>query len=329
MKKVLLATAVAAMAFTSCSQNEEFENAGQTEIGFNSIVKNSTRATEVNLEGLKDIGFKVYAYNTGTDQIGTGVLNKPIMKNESVTWSTDKWTSAKYYWPSTGNVQFFAYSSSKSSLVLTASATDKFPTLVDYTVPALASDQEDLLIAQSADKTKESQTISFAFNHALTQVNFSIKGKDNLNYTVSAIKLSGIGNKGTYKYEDNSWITVTGSETYACAISGTPADNKVSGITAKPVGTEPLMLLPQTLNGAKVIVSYIVTDSNGDEVYKAIDKESPIATTWNPGKKVRYTLELTNDATEIGWDVSSVDGWSSDSNIETDNGVTPTTPVNP
>ena len=37
MKKVLLATAVAAMAFTSCSQNEEFENAGQVEIGFNSI----------------------------------------------------------------------------------------------------------------------------------------------------------------------------------------------------------------------------------------------------------------------------------------------------
>lgn len=326
MKKVLLATAVAAMAFTSCSQNEEFENAGQVEIGFNSIVKNSTRAAEVDLIELKKQGFKVYAYNTGSDLIGTGVLNKPIMKNESITWNTNKWTSAKYYWPSTGNVQFFAYSS-KSSLALTASTTDKYPTLVDYTVPALASAQEDLLIAQATDKTKVSATIDFVFSHALTQVNFSIKGEDDLKYTVNEIKLSGIGNKGTYKYENNTW-TVTGSETYICAISATPADNLVIGTTAKSVSSEPLMLLPQKLTTAKVIVSYIVTDSNNNEVYKAIDKESSITTTWNPGKKVRYTLELTNDATEIGWNVTSVDEWSSDSNKEEDNDITPVTPEN-
>lgn len=326
MKKVLLATAVAAMAFTSCSQNEEFENAGQVEIGFNSIVKNSTRAAEVDLIELKKQGFKVYAYNTGSDLIGTGVLNKPIMENESITWNTNKWTSAKYYWPSTGNVQFFAYSS-KSSLALTASTTDKYPTLVDYTVPALASAQEDLLIANATDKTKVSATIDFVFSHALTQVNFSIKGEDDLKYTVNEIKLSGIGNKGTYKYENNTW-TVTGSETYICAISATPADNLVIGTTAKSVSSEPLMLLPQKLTTAKVIVSYIVTDSNNNEVYKAIDKESSITTTWNPGKKVRYTLELTNDATEIGWNVTSVDEWSSDSNKEEDNDITPVTPEN-
>lgn len=321
MKKVLLATAVAAMAFTSCSQNEEFENAGQVEIGFNSIVKNSTRATEVNLDGLKNIGFKVYAYNTGTSQSGTGVLNKPIMENESVTWNTDKWTSAKYYWPSTGNVQFFAYSS-KSDLTLTASETDKYPTLVDYTVPASASEQEDLLIAKATDQTKASSTINFVFSHALTQVNFSIKATDNLNYTVSEIKLSGIGNNGTYKYEDNSWTTVSGTETYACVLSTTTANNEVTGTTAKPVGTEPLMLLPQTLTNAKVIVSYVVTDSNGNEVYKATGKESSITAEWSPGKKVRYTLELTNDATEIGWDVTFVDEWSSESNSEENSNVT-------
>ena len=45
MKKILLAV-TAALAITSCSQNEEFENAGQkAEINFGSIVSNSTRAT--------------------------------------------------------------------------------------------------------------------------------------------------------------------------------------------------------------------------------------------------------------------------------------------
>lgn len=49
MKKILFA-AVAALAITGCSQNEEIEKAAQTtEIGFNAIVKNTTRAAVTNM----------------------------------------------------------------------------------------------------------------------------------------------------------------------------------------------------------------------------------------------------------------------------------------
>ena len=37
------------------------------------------------------------------------------------------------------------------------------------------------------------------------------------------------------------------------------------------------------------------------------------------GKKVRYTLALTNNATSIGWEVTSVDEWTKDN--EEDKGV--------
>ena len=55
MKKILLAV-TAALAITSCSQNEEFENEGQkTEINFTTIVSKATRASELKTEGLKTI----------------------------------------------------------------------------------------------------------------------------------------------------------------------------------------------------------------------------------------------------------------------------------
>ena len=81
MKKILLAV-TAALAITGCSQNEEFENAGQNAvINFESIVSNATRATEMKLDELKTQGFHVYAYNTGDAVVGTGTLNKSIMEN--------------------------------------------------------------------------------------------------------------------------------------------------------------------------------------------------------------------------------------------------------
>lgn len=319
MKKILFAIA-AATAITGCSQSEEFENVEQrAEIGFNSIVKNATRAAEVNLDGLKLQGFNVYAYNTGNDVIGTGVLDKSIMENEEVKWNTNQWESAKYYWPSTGNVQFFAYSSSKK-LALTVGSTDKYPTLVGYEVASAAEQQEDLLVTMATDKTKADATVNFTFSHALTQINFSIKSKaeDGLTYTVSSIEIDGVNNKGTYQYEKNSWINLDGSIKYTYPLIADAT--VVGGATAKAIGTTSLMLLPQASSTRKILVSYSVIDKNGDEVYAtATPKEVDLSSTsWGVGKKIRYTLSLTNDATPIGWTVSDVDAWTNDNDQNND-----------
>lgn len=71
MKKILLA-AVAALAIVGCSQNEEIEKAGEkAEINFGTIVSKTTRAAETNLATLQGegIGFTVYAYNSGTEDM--------------------------------------------------------------------------------------------------------------------------------------------------------------------------------------------------------------------------------------------------------------------
>lgn len=332
MKKILFA-AVAALAITGCSQNEEIEKAAKTaEIGFNSVVSKTTRATSVNLDVLKTNGFTVYAYNTGNDAIGTGALAKNIIDKEPIAWnSTDKWHGSKaYYWPNSGKIQFFAYSS-KNVTGLTAQSSDVYPTIVDYEVPADATKQEDLLVAKANDLTKTDAKVNFIFSHALTQVNFSIKSKvnDGLTYEVTDISISEVGNKATYNY-GTGWSEPTATtSSYTYPISKTATDNQVAGdaSTVKILDTSNLMmLLLQTLsNKAKILVKYKVMDKNGDTVYGdalTTGKEIVIGdgtTKWGMGKKVRYTLALTNNATSIGWEVTSVDEWTKDN--EEDKGV--------
>lgn len=264
--------------------------------------------------------------------MGTGTLAKNIIDKEPITWNgTDSWLGSKaYYWPNSGKIQFFAYSS-KNVTGLTAQSSDVYPTIVDYEVPADATKQEDLLVAKANDLTKTDAKVNFIFSHALTQVNFSIKSKvnDGLTYEVTDISISEVGNKATYNY-GTGWSEPTATtSSYTYPISKTATDNQVAGdaSTVKILDTSNLMmLLPQTLsNKAKILVKYKVMDKNGDTVYGdalTTGKEIVIGdgtTKWGMGKKVRYTLALTNNATSIGWEVTSVDEWTKDN--EEDKGV--------
>ncbi|MCS3101571.1 fimbrillin family protein [Bacteroides ovatus] len=97
MKKILLAV-TAALAITGCSQNEEFEAPSQkVEINFNTAV---TRATELDIDGLKSSGFQVYAYNTKAEEMSATVTLSTPWINGSATYSDSKWTvsGGPYYW---------------------------------------------------------------------------------------------------------------------------------------------------------------------------------------------------------------------------------------
>ena len=338
MKKILFA-AVAAMAITGCSQNEEIEKAAQNaEIGFNSVVSKTTRAVSADLALLKTNGFTVYAYNTGDAAMGVGTLAKNIIEKESITWSVDgsNWNGTKtYYWPNEGKIQFFAYSSTKVT-ELAAESTGTYPAITDYEVPSNVKDQEDLLVSKVNDLTKTDATVNFTFSHALTQVNFSIKSKvnDGLTYEVTEISISGVGSKATYDYGTGWTNPTTATASYTYPLSTTSTANQVAGdgTTVKALDTTDLMmLLPQTLsNTAKILVKYKVMDKNDDVVYDAFTtgKEIMISSDgqskWEMGKKVRYTLALTNDATSIAWAVTAVDDWTKD----TENNYEVETPAN-
>ena len=88
MKKILFA-ALAALAITSCSQNEEIEAPTQkTEINFRSVVGKSSRAAEATTENLESQGFILYAYNTKTitmDKVTAGSLTTTFINGKKAT----------------------------------------------------------------------------------------------------------------------------------------------------------------------------------------------------------------------------------------------------
>lgn len=180
-----------------------------------------------------------------------------------------------------------------------------------YTVAAEAS-QADLVVAQrtSQDATSNNGSVALNFNHALSQILFSAKCA-NADFTavVKTIELSGIQNAGTYTYAtsasegtaiEGAWSSVSGTASYAYLTNGTAAIAKTA---SDPIaGTNgALMLMPQTLTGAKLKVVYTVTIGSGEtaQTFDVTKENVELAGTWAPGMKYTYDLTLVSDATAI------------------------------
>lgn len=319
MKKILF-LAMAAVAMVGCTQNEEIENAGQqAEIKFGTAVSSTTRAAVTDLAELKkaDVGFTVYAYNTGSSEmsaVASGTDLKSFMDGVLATFDTD-WTlsGSPYYWPLTSNIQFFAYGNpGTSTLAYNApDASSKYPSIT-YTVADIER-QTDLVVASvlDANKTKNVSGVSLAFNHVLTQVNFTIKTADDCTYKLKSLSISGVNNKGIYDFETSSWKQQGGTATYEHAID-------VDGITVAngADGTKldvAWMLMPQTLptTGAAINLAYDIFSTDGELIGQvtsdAIDLNG--TTAWGQGKKIRYTLTLTNKGAKITLVVPEVGLW--------------------
>lgn len=339
MKKILLAV-TAALAITGCSQNEEFENAAQNaEINFGAIVGNSTRAdiiTKDNLESFTVNGFRTTGAMSTNPQLAIGFMDDVVVtKNKS----TDKWEMGKtYYWPTTGYVQFFGTSPAQS-LLLTAAG---YPTF-EYSVGAIDT-QKDLLVANLIDKQKSTigdDGVVLPFKHALTQVNFSVKGdtKD-ITYKISELSIAGVKDKGVFTFNGldgaGSW-TSTSSSTPAINYTYKPAapveftvinPDADTATQLEEANKSLFMLLPQTVTADMILsVTYVaIPKDKTEEIDQTFKGTKTVALTgnWEMGKKIRYTLTLTSDAKAVTLGTPTVEEWKEEANTP----LTPETPKN-
>ena len=316
MKKILFA-ALAALAITSCSQNEEIEAPTQkTEINFRSVVGKSSRAAEATTENLESQGFILYAYNTKTitmDKVTAGSLTTTFINGKKATCTNSNWSVADgpYYWPIAENLQFFAYSPEAGGIT-NYDTTGSYPSFT-Y---ALQTIQTDLLAACVTDKAKTNSatsvgSVDLTFNHILTQINFKLQGKDTgFKYNVTSIKLSGVANSGTYTYnaDKGAWSAQTGNEEYTYNATYSEIDGTATSEIA--TSSNALMLIPQNdLSSVKVTVTYSTTNDNG-KVFEGT-KEATLTGTWDIGKKILYTLTLPAGAEELTF-TAQADGWTNE-----------------
>jgi len=198
-KKFLMAfTAIAAISTASCTQEEElFVNSGLDNgtpdgdaVAFGTYLAGApeSRASVMDLPALKDKGFGVFGYYTGTvDYNIKSPKHLPnFMYNQEVNWAADgdgmwQYTPVKY-WPSNPleKISFFAY----------APYTDTFGTtgITGFTANTAAGDpklsfkmddnvdnQVDLLYSNNTmDIRKQNieEKVNFRFKHALSRIGF-------------------------------------------------------------------------------------------------------------------------------------------------------------
>lgn len=318
MKKILL-VALAAAAMVSCSQNDEFENeSSKAEIKFSTVVKAGTKASVVTTANFTT--FTVNGYKTAGDMSDQLQLSAGFMDDAGVTKSGNVWNfddNAKFYWPLTGKVQFFATSPAQP-LNINSAGYPKF----EYTIKAVAS-QEDLIAANVINQAKATSAISLPFKHLLTQVNFSIKGKEaGFIYTVSKLEISGAMDKANFTFNGTAtvgaWDTPTASTANLLYVyDGNPvvvaptADNLDTAITNfEESGKALFILMPQELTNVNLAITYKAAPSDKPTEYTYDDtKTVKLTGKWEMGKNVRYTLTLSNDASPITFDPNINSTW--------------------
>lgn len=199
-KKFLMAfAAIAAISTVSCTQEEElFVNNGANSettdgdaVAFGTYLAGApeSRAAVMDLPALKEEGFGVFGYYTGTEDYN---IDKPdhqpnFMYNQEVIWADNaeggmwQYTPVKY-WPSnaTEKISFFAYAPYTDTFgatgitAITSNTTAGDPKL-SFKMDDNADNQVDLLYSNNTmDIRKQAiaEKVNFRFKHALSRIAF-------------------------------------------------------------------------------------------------------------------------------------------------------------
>ena len=325
MKKSLFILATAALVFASCNndvkidENKTLDDAN--EISFNPVVTRVKRApaaadqdaTSLQADGK---GFFVTAkYNASTSQEG----GSDYFDNAHYTYSASSYTCAnKYYWPSAGYLNFYAYAPAEKASEI---ARTNYTTFT-ITPNASAASQEDFIYAVVYDQTKEANGagVSLNFHHAESKVSIQAKNTSTLAYTIGTVTLCQVSTTGTFTYTSAA-TNISGGKLVSCwsAQSGSSAyvhtpgtTSFAAGASASAIATD-MILVPQTIapvagyssassgvglatTGSFIKIQIKATQGGQYVVGGAdsfVDAIWPLPTgTWDPGYHYTYTVDL-------------------------------------
>lgn len=331
MKKNLFILAVAGLALASCSSDETIASQATSqanEISFRAFNNGMTRAADAHFNVAND-QFKVTAFPQGTTS--TAYFSNVIFKTADGNTFTS--TGGKYYWPSSTNLDFYAWAPADQS--------DSYASIL-VTVASEAASQIDLVYGKTLDWGKVAlqtgtpdghridgssvQGVTINFRHAESKVVIQLKNSNsNLKITASNATIGNVSGSGTFAIAEantdtqNSTTITSGWSSLGAATASYSQDITPDVFsTATQAGAE-MILIPQTLtnagvynnagsaavgdpfNGAYITVklkiqnsadnNYIVGAESGVNEYVTALFPLP-ATTWVPGKKYTYTVDL-------------------------------------
>ena len=246
-----------------------------------------TRAARVSAENMYDhFGVSAYAYTGDWDESRT---TPSYFHNATATRSGSDYTlSSAYYWPGASyKMRFFAYAPKENARYVFSGQGQAGSPRISVTVPEEVGQQEDLLVARSAELNGNSNTaVALTFNHALTAVRF-VCGNDMRGGTVKQVRLKNVYSKGIYNMGTQTWSGLDTPATFSQTLDKVTTGTADEALTSE---AQTFMMLPQRLPEDAQIEVLFTDDTHTDHTLTADIKGSE----WPMGKTVTYKISSSS-----------------------------------
>lgn len=301
MNKILTLAAMAAVALTSCSNDEirQVENDGVIRLGAGMV---STKAPVNSLADLSAVGDKVGIY-----AISTPWTAAPLMQNVQTTaidgaTGSISWTDV-YNYPADGsNLTFYGY----YPYVAEGTSGDNYMVAPDGTnAPVLnftTDGMQDVMYATPLTANKTTSPVGkLVFGHTLTQLHFlAKKGTVAEGTKIKSITLKNLNSRCTLNMEDGtlgSWSTPVNMIALADADVAIPeAEEEITGAT-------PLMIQPDL---SQVLVDVVTVKEGTEETYDdIIIKPEGEKDMFNAGVSYAITLTFNSKSDRVPIDIAA------------------------
>ena len=241
------------------------------------------------------------------------------------TWSTGySWVAGSdtnphtYYWPKTGNLDFWAWAPENSFDTPTIEQNEgAWNMSFSYTLPTPTTDFKDAkaendlifsaVLGRDCTKAEDRIPVDYTFQHALSAIKFKVGSK--APGTITKISLIGVSTGGSSVYtpevtgEDPVYFTWTlngNTATYSQAFESALQKSATTGtydatITQDADGTV-FMMIPQALEDQQVSIEILYPGMKTANVFSGKLVNSTI-TEWLPGHTYIYTIGLDSEVT--------------------------------
>lgn len=222
-----------------------------------------------------------------------GTIGTQLFMNETATKTNTNWVPAHtYYWPgSNRQLRFLAWA--PTDAVFQSVPNSPNTTTLQYTTPAEAKNQRDLVAAATdfIDSPANNGTctpVSLNFKHLCTAVIIKT-GEQMTAGTIKSVSLKGVKNSGTYNMVNSEWTLNNSTADFTISPNQATTSTTPNG-TDLNAGESTFMLLPQTLGAdSKLEVEFHDNISGKDRILSASLKGAE----WPMGKTVTYRLSIT------------------------------------
>ncbi len=235
-------------------------------------------------------GFFVYGYsfdNENDETYDDLYINNIKTTKVGTTWS---FNPSEYWAP--GQSIFFGYANVPNTVTIsTANGAPNFT----YNVPtADVAAHKDFIVARSARTNANTANVPLTFYHPLTAVQFEF-GTIEVNGIIESLSIEGVyltgelnlGYGSTTDGFMSSMAWTRSNKTNFTLAANANVNNNSTGDIATLANGYALMMIPQQLDGAKLVLMY---KNNAES--ESIRLEANLTGTWGAGKVVTYKISL-------------------------------------